>query len=135
MKTLTIKNVDKDIVMSENKKEHTIEERMELSLLYDFYGALLKENQRRMFEASILEDYNYAEIAEDEGITRQGVYDAVKRASKLLRDYEEKLGLVARFEEQKNLIKLLKSELLQMIQPEEENTNKIFEILDKLLEE
>ena len=121
--------------MTENKKEHTIEERMELALLYDFYGALLKENQRRRFEASILEDYNYAEIAEDEGITRQGVYDAVKRASKLLRDYEEKLGLVAKFEEQKDLIKSLKSELFKMIKPEEENFSKISEIIEKLLEE
>ena len=40
--------------MAENR--HSIEERVELSLLYDFYGALLKENQRRMFEASILDD-------------------------------------------------------------------------------
>ena len=121
--------------MTENKKEHTIEERMELSLLYDFYGALLKENQRRMFEASILEDYNYAEIAEDEGITRQGVYDAVKRASKLLRDYEEKLGLVAKFEEQKDLIKVLNGELLKMLKPEEESWQKISAILEKLLDE
>ena len=121
--------------MSENKKEHTIEERMELSLLYDFYGALLKENQQRMFEASILEDYNYAEIAEDEGITRQGAYDVVKRASKLLRDYEEKLGLVARFEQQKNLIKSLKTELFQIINPEDERCRKISGILEKLLEE
>jgi len=50
--------------MSSLKKEHTIEERLELSLLYDFYGALLKENQQRMFEASVLEDYNFSEIAD-----------------------------------------------------------------------
>ena len=68
--------------MSSLKKEHTIEERLELSLLYDFYGALLKENQQRMFEASVLEDYNFSEIAQDEGITRQGAYDTVKRATK-----------------------------------------------------
>ena len=84
--------------MAEAKNEHSIEERLELSLLYDFYGALLKDNQRRMFEASVLEDYNLSEIAEDEGITRQGVHDAIKRASNQLRTYEEKLGLVARFE-------------------------------------
>ena len=121
--------------MSDNKKEHTIEERMELSLLYDFYGALLKENQRRMFEASVLEDYNYAEIAEDEGITRQGVYDADKRTSKLLRGYEEKLGLVARFEEQKNLVKSLKAELLNIYKPEDKEWNKILKLLEKVSEE
>lgn len=47
--------------MAENG--HGIEERVELSILYDFYGALLKDNQRRMFEASILDDYNLSEIA------------------------------------------------------------------------
>ena len=91
--------------MAENR--HSIEERVELSLLYDFYGALLKENQRRMFEASILDDYNLAEIAEDENITRQGVHDAIKRACKQLREYEQKLGLVEKFEKQKELVKKL----------------------------
>ena len=91
------------------KKEHTIEERLELSLLYDFYGALLKENQRRMFEASVLEDYNFSEIAQDEGITRQGAYDTVKRAIKQLEMYEDKLGLVAKFREQKEMAKKLES--------------------------
>ena len=83
--------------MTENRSGHSIEERIELLMLYDFYGALLKENQRRMFEASLLEDYNFSEIAQEEGITRQGAYDIVKRATKQLRIYEEKLGLVAKF--------------------------------------
>ena len=63
-------------------ESNAIEERVELSMLYDFYGALLKENQQRMFEACILDDYGYTEIAEEEGISRQGVYDAIKRAWK-----------------------------------------------------
>ena len=49
-------------------ESNAIEERVELSMLYDFYGALLKENQQRMFEACILDDYGYTEIAEEEGI-------------------------------------------------------------------
>ena len=48
--------------MDGNKKDDRIEERVELSILYDFYGALLKENQQRMFEACILEDYNFTEF-------------------------------------------------------------------------
>lgn len=48
-------------------ESNAIEERVELSMLYDFYGALLKENQQRMFEACILDDYGYTEIAEEEG--------------------------------------------------------------------
>ena len=53
-------------------ESNAIEERVELSMLYDFYGALLKENQQRMFEACILDDYGYTEIAEEEGISRSG---------------------------------------------------------------
>jgi len=94
-----------------NPAGHSIEERLELSVLYDFYGALLKENQRRMFEANVLEDFNYSEIAEDEGITRQGVYDTVKRAGRQLRFYEDKLGLVAKSEEQRGLVKCLREKL------------------------
>lgn len=121
--------------MEPTRAEEELEERLELSMLYDFYGALLKENQQRMFEASVLEDYNYAEIAEEEGITRQGAYDAIKRASRQLRDYEQKLGLVARFEKQKSLIKQLQLELQVKIKPEEESWKRISRILNHVLEE
>ena len=93
-------------------ESNAIEERVELSMLYDFYGALLKENQQRMFEACILDDYGYTEIAEEEGISRQGVYDAIKRASKQLREYEQKLGLVARFQRHKAQVKQFGSRIL-----------------------
>lgn len=122
--------------MDSAKVEEGLEERIELSLLYDFYGALLKENQQRMFEASILEDYNFTEIAEEEGISRQGAYDAIKRASKQLRAYEEKLGLVAKFERQKELVKILREELTVLSVPKEEkNWGKVFQILEEILED
>lgn len=122
--------------MDSARVEDGLEERVELSLLYDFYGALLKENQQRMFEASILEDYNFTEIAEEEGISRQGAYDAIKRASKQLRGYEEKLGLVAKFERQKELVKELHEELQVLQVPkEEEHWRKVFLILEEVLEE
>ena len=120
--------------MTENRSGHSIEERIELLMLYDFYGALLKENQRRMFEASLLEDYNFSEIAQEEGITRQGAYDIVKRATKQLRIYEEKRGLVAKFEHQKELVKNLYSKLEEMdISAEDRNWKEIFKILEEVL--
>ena len=115
--------------MAENR--HSIEERVELSLLYDFYGALLKENQRRMFEASILDDYNLAEIAEDENITRQGVHDAIKRACKQLREYEQKLGLVEKFEKQKELVKKLHIILKGMNIGDEGELEEVYSIIDE----
>ncbi|MFG6349678.1 MAG: DNA-binding protein [Lachnospiraceae bacterium] len=112
-----------------------MEERLELSLLYDFYGALLKENQQRMFEASILEDYNFSEIAQDEGITRQGVYDTVKRAVKQLEMYEEKLGLVARFKEQKEMAGKLRDKLEGMKSSDSSmEWEEIFRLLEKMEE-
>lgn len=121
--------------MSSLKKEHTIEERLELSILYDFYGALLKDNQQRMFEASILEDYNFSEIAQEEGITRQGVYDTVKRATKQLELYEEKLGLVARFRKQKELVEKLRDKLDAMdISSMDREWAEVFQILEKVLD-
>lgn len=119
--------------MAENR--HSIEERVELSLLYDFYGALLKENQRRMFEASILDDYNLAEIAEDENITRQGVHDAIKRACKQLREYEQKLGLVEKFEKQKELVKKLHIILKGMNIGDEGELEEVYSIMDEILDE
>ncbi|MFR2012146.1 MAG: YlxM family DNA-binding protein [Christensenellales bacterium] len=118
--------------MAENG--HSIEERVELSLLYDFYGALLKDNQRRMFEASILDDYNLSEIAEDENITRQGVHDAIKRACKQLRGYEEKLGLVAKFEKQKELVKRLHV-ILKEMNTDDGELKEVFSIIDEILDE
>ena len=119
--------------MAENR--HSIEERVELSLLYDFYGALLKENQRRMFEASILDDFNLAEIAEDENITRQGVHDAIKRACKQLREYEQKLGLVEKFEKQKELVKKLHIILKGMNIGDEGELGEVYSIIDEILDE
>lgn len=119
--------------MAENR--HSIEERVELSLLYDFYGALLKENQRRMFEASILDDYNLAEIAEDENNTRQGVHDAIKRACKQLREYEQKLGLVEKFEKQKELVKKLHIILKGMNIGDEGELEEVYSIIDEILDE
>ena len=122
--------------MTENRSGHSIEERIELLMLYDFYGALLKGNQQRMFEAYILEDYNFSEIASQEGISRQGVYDAIKRATKQLREYEKKLGLAARFEKQKLLAQTLRKEVQDLQMPgEEKRWEKVFKIIEDILEE
>lgn len=67
------------------------------ALLYDFYGELLTEHQRAIYEEVVLNDYSLSEVAEDRGISRQGVHDLVKRSTKILEDYEQKLHLVERF--------------------------------------
>ena len=67
------------------------------SYLYDFYGELLTEHQRRIYEEINFNDYSAAEVARDEGISRQGVHDLMKRCDRLLMDYEERMHLVERF--------------------------------------
>lgn len=70
---------------------------LEQALLYDFYGELLTEHQKRIYEQFVLEDLSLSEIAEEEGISRQGVHDLVKRCNKALLGYEKKLHLVEKF--------------------------------------
>ena len=67
------------------------------SLLYDFYGELLTKRQREVMELYHEENLSLAEIADEFGISRQGVYDALKNGEKALASYEEKLGLVEKF--------------------------------------
>ena len=74
---------------------------LHITFLLDFYGEMLTEKQRSFLDYYYNDDLSLSEIAENEGITRQGVRDAIKRAEAQLFDMENKLGLVARFEEQK----------------------------------
>lgn len=67
------------------------------ALLFDFYGELLTQHQRSIYEEVVLNDYSLSEVAEDHGISRQGVHDLVKRSTKILEDYEQKLHLVEKF--------------------------------------
>ncbi len=69
---------------------------LEWTLLCDYYGELLTEKQKTCFDLYYNQDFSLAEIAENEGISRQGVHDSIVRAEALLRSCEEKLGCVAR---------------------------------------
>ena len=74
-----------------------MEKIVEQGLLYDFYGELLTEHQRQVYESRVFDNLSLGEIAEDFGISRQGVHDLVRRCDKILQDYEEKLHLLAKF--------------------------------------
>lgn len=74
-----------------------MEKIVEQGLLYDFYGELLTAHQKRIYEDVVLNDLSPSEIAKEQGISRQGVHDLIKRCDKLLEEYEAKLQLVAKF--------------------------------------
>jgi predicted DNA-binding protein YlxM (UPF0122 family) len=69
---------------------------LEMSLLFDYYGELLTEKQRVCFDLYHNQDLSLAEIAESEGISRQGVHDSITRAETALRSFEQALGCVRR---------------------------------------
>ena len=74
-----------------------MEKFVEQTLLYDFYGELLTERQQQIYESVVLEDYSLSEVAEELGISRQGVHDMIKRCNHTLEEYEGKLHLVEKF--------------------------------------
>jgi len=74
-----------------------MEKIVEQGLLYDFYGELLKDRQRKIYEDFVFNDLSLGEIAQEEGISRQGVHDLVKRSARTLEEYERKLHLVEKF--------------------------------------
>lgn len=74
-----------------------MEKFLEEALLYDFYGELLTEHQKLIYEDFVLNDLSLSEIAEDREISRQGVYDIIKRCRKQLEGYEARLHLVEKF--------------------------------------
>ncbi|MBE5883278.1 MAG: DNA-binding protein [Lachnospiraceae bacterium] len=74
-----------------------MEKIFEQNLLYDFYGELLTPHQQHIYEDAVYNDMSLSEIAEEQGISRQGVHDLIKRCDKILQNYESKLHLVERF--------------------------------------
>ncbi|MCD8382061.1 MAG: YlxM family DNA-binding protein [Clostridiales bacterium] len=75
-----------------------------MTMLYDFYGDLLTERQREFYDLYYNEDLSLAEIAENYGITRQGVRDVIVRAEATMNEFEEKTGIVARFLEVRSVL-------------------------------
>lgn len=77
--------------------EVSMEKIVEQGLLYDFYGELLTPHQRRIYEDAVFNDLSLSEIAQEAGISRQGVHDLIKRCDRTLEEYESRLHLMQRF--------------------------------------
>ena len=86
-----------------------MEKFVEQTLLYDFYGELLTEHQRKIYEEAVFDDFSISEIARDEGISRQGVHDLIRRCNRLLAEYEERLHLVERFLKIRSMVREIRS--------------------------
>lgn len=81
------------------------------SMLFDFYGELLTDKQREYYDLHYNEDLSLAEIADESGISRQGVWDIIRRAEAAMTEIEQKTGLIRRFMERSAQIDELEREL------------------------
>ncbi|MBQ5446157.1 MAG: DNA-binding protein [Lachnospiraceae bacterium] len=107
---------------------------VEQSMLYDFYGELLNEHQKEIYEDVVFNDMSPSEIAREEGISRQGVHDLIKRCDKILKDYEEKLHLVRKFTDTRNDVNQIKTLISEFRNTNDlEIVNKIEKTTDKIL--
>lgn len=113
-----------------------MEEKIEQAYLYDFYGELLNEHQRRIYEDFVFNDLSLAEIADEEGISRQGVHDLIRRCTKALEGYEEKLHLIAKFRAAKQSVEQIHELAGRFHESHEEAIiDKIEQISNRILEE
>lgn len=109
-----------------------IEKNLKISSLLDFYGDFLTVNQRQVLALYYNEDLSLSEIADNQGITRQGVRDAIKKAELQLLDMEEKLNLYRKFTSlQNNLLSIIKN----ASEIEDISTNKNIFNLAKIIKE
>ena len=123
------------LLYSLSMENNDIEKYINQGTLYDFYGRLLTVHQQRIYEDVVFNDLSLSEIAENEGISRQGVSDLIKRCNKSLVSYEEKLGLVKKFDETKSYVKEIQRivGIYQNIKDEKLITE-INELLSKILD-
>lgn len=93
-----------------------IEKMVEIGSLFEQYKGLLTDKQKEMVSLYYEEDHSLGEISENLNVSRQGVYDTLKRSEKILRDYEEKLGLVSKIQEQEKFVKFLQDKIVDIKQ-------------------
>nr|WP_215141673.1 putative DNA-binding protein [Exiguobacterium qingdaonense] len=89
----------------------TLEKTNRMNYLIDFYQALLTPKQRNYMSLYYLDDYSLGEIAEEFEVSRQAVYDNIKRTEAMLEQYEEKLALFEKFEQRQQLLQTLKRQV------------------------
>lgn len=110
-----------------NEKVHGLMKDKELdtiaqaSLLYDFYGALLTDKQREVMELYHEENYSIVEIADELGVTKQAIHENLRKSEKILRSYEEKLGLMKSLLETRELIEAIDKKIDALIKKAQES--------------
>lgn len=89
-----------------------LEKTTRMNFLFDFYQALLTDKQRSYMELYYLDDHSLGEIAESYNISRQAVYDNIRRTEAMLEEYEEKLNLFEKFQQRQIVLKQLTNAIM-----------------------
>ncbi len=105
-----------------------LEKTTRMNYLYDFYQSLLTPKQRSYMALYYLDDFSLGEIAEEYNVSRQAVYDNIKRTEIMLEEYEEKLLLFKKFQERTKLIEEMKERLKE----ETVSLHRLSEMVDEL---
>ncbi len=90
-----------------------LEKTTRMNFLFDFYQALLTDKQRSYMELYYLDDHSLGEIAESYEVSRQAVYDNIRRTEAMLEEYEDKLQLLEKFQQRQQVLKQLTEALQQ----------------------
>ncbi|MBR3905851.1 MAG: YlxM family DNA-binding protein [Clostridia bacterium] len=106
------------------EKQTAMEKKVQLSWYLAFYGEMLTENQREIATLYFEEDFSLAEIAQQLSVSRQSIHDTVNRVEKTLTEFEEKLGLAARFERLENGLKECQKALSRIV-PDEKSKKQL----------
>lgn len=104
-----------------------LEKTTRMNMLYDFYHLLLTNKQKDYMELYYREDYSLSEIANESDVSRQAVYDNIRRTEQLLETYEEKLMLYSKFQQRQSLLTELRE-----ISKQEQLSDRLVSIIDTL---
>ncbi len=109
-----------------------MEKLIERGLLYDSYGGLLSEKNKRIYEACAVEDMSLSEIAEEVGISRQAVSETLNRTDEKLRRYEGELGLIDKRNKITAFLDGIRSEL-DKEKPDKEKLRKFADSIEEVI--
>lgn len=100
-----------------------------MAMLFDFYGDILTDRQKEFYDLYYNEDLSLGEIAENYGITRQGVRDVIVRAEAVLTELEDKTGLIKRFHTMRRQLEQLQKDAQQMVKRTAQQDDEELEVL------
>ena len=113
-------------------QEVPVERLIERGLLFDYYGGLLSEKNKRIYEACAVEDMSLSEIAEEAGISRQAVSENLRRFDEKLKGYEDELQLIAKSRRLEECVKAVR-EALNDKAPDKKKIDKLLNEIDGII--